>query len=41
VQSVDVAQAVIDLQNQDNVLQQSLKVAATILPKTLMDYITT
>jgi len=41
VQSVDVVQAVTDLQNQDNILQESLKVAATILPKSLMDYITT
>jgi flagellar hook-associated protein 3 FlgL len=40
VQSVDVAQAVTDLQNQDNILQESLKIAATILPKSLMDYLT-
>ena len=40
VQTVDVAQAITDLQNQDNVLQTSLKVAASILPKSLMDYLT-
>jgi flagellar hook-associated protein 3 FlgL len=38
-QSVDVAQAITDLQNQDYILQLSLKVSATILPKSLLDYL--
>lgn len=36
---IDLAKAIIDLQQQDYVLQLSNKVAAMILPKTLMDYL--
>jgi flagellar hook-associated protein 3 FlgL len=39
VQTVDIAKAITDLQNQDYILQLSLKVAASILPKSLMDYL--
>ena len=36
---VDVAEAIIDLQNQDYMLQLSYKMSAMILPKSLVDYI--
>jgi len=36
---VDVAEAIIDLQNQDYMLQLSYKKSAMILPKSLVDYI--
>lgn len=36
---VDVAKAVMELQNQDYLLQLSYKVAAMILPKSLMDFL--
>ncbi|MEJ5261717.1 MAG: flagellar hook-associated protein FlgL [Ignavibacterium sp.] len=39
VNEVDVAKAIIDLQNQDYLLQLSQKLAATILPKSLLDYL--
>jgi flagellar hook-associated protein 3 FlgL len=39
VNGVDVAKAIIDLQNQDYLLQLSQKLAATILPKSLLDYL--
>ena len=38
-QGVDVAKAVVDLQNQDNMLQMSYKVASTVLTKSLLDYL--
>jgi flagellar hook-associated protein 3 FlgL len=36
---VDLAKAVVDLQNQDFLLQVSQKIAAMILPQTLLDYL--
>lgn len=39
VNGVDVAKAIIELQNQDYLLQLSQKLAATILPKSLLDYL--
>lgn len=39
VQNVDVASAVMDLQNQNTVLQYAYKLASSILPKSLLDYI--
>lgn len=39
VNGVDVAKAIIELQNQDYLLQVSQKLAATILPKSLLDYL--
>jgi flagellin-like hook-associated protein FlgL len=36
---VDLARAVVDLQNQDFLLQVSQKIGAMILPKTLLDYL--
>jgi len=36
---VDIAKAVVDLQNQDFLLQVSQKIGAMILPKTLLDYL--
>lgn len=36
---VDIAKAVVDLQNQDYLLQISQKIGAMILPKTLLDYL--
>ena len=36
---VDVARAIVDLQNQDYLLQVSQKLGSIILPKTLLDYI--
>lgn len=38
-QGVDIAQAMVDLQNQDYLLQMTLKVSSSILPKSLMDYL--
>ena len=38
-QSVDVAQSVMDLQNQDYLLQVAYKLASTTLPKSLLDYL--
>ncbi len=39
VQDVDVAQAVMELQNQDNTLQMAYKMASMFLPKSLLDYL--
>ncbi len=39
IQDVDTAQASIDLQNQDYLLQLSYKVSSMILPKSLLDYL--
>ncbi len=39
VQDVDVAQAVMDLQNQNYLLQVSYQMSSMFLPKTLMDYL--
>jgi len=39
INEVDVAKAIIELQNQDYLLQLSQKLAATILPKSLLDYL--
>lgn len=39
VNGVDVAKAIVDLQTQDYLLQLSQKLAATILPKSLLDYL--
>uniref|UniRef100_A0A7V3E5Z0 Flagellar hook-associated protein 3 n=1 Tax=Ignavibacterium album TaxID=591197 RepID=A0A7V3E5Z0_9BACT len=39
VNGVNVAKAIIELQNQDYLLQLSQKLAATILPKSLLDYL--
>ena len=36
---VDVAQAVLNMQNQDYLLQLSYKMSAMILPKSLVDFI--
>jgi flagellin-like hook-associated protein FlgL len=36
---VDVARAIVDLQNQDYLLQVSQKLGAALLPKTLLDYL--
>jgi flagellin-like hook-associated protein FlgL len=36
---VDLAKAVVDLQNQDFLLQISQKIAAMILPQSLLDYL--
>jgi len=36
---VDIAEAILDLQNQDYMLQLSYKMSAMILPKSLVDYI--
>lgn len=38
-QDVDVAKAIMDLQTQDYLLQVSYKLSATILPKSLLDYL--
>ncbi len=38
-QDVDVAQAIMDLQNQDYMLQATYKMASTFLPKSLLDYL--
>lgn len=38
-QDIDVAKAIVDLQNQDYALQVSYKISSTILPKSLMDYL--
>jgi flagellar hook-associated protein 3 FlgL len=38
-QDVDVAQSVMDLQNQDYLLQVAYKLASTYLPKSLLDYL--
>jgi flagellar hook-associated protein 3 FlgL len=38
-QDVDVAKAVMDLQTQDYLLQVSYKLSATVLPKSLLDYL--
>ncbi len=38
-QGVDVAKAIMDLQNQNTVLQYAYKLASTVLPKSLLDYI--
>ena len=39
IQDVDVAQASIDLQNQDYLLQLSYKLSSMILPKSILDYL--
>ncbi|WP_337872133.1 flagellar hook-associated protein FlgL [Ignavibacterium sp.] len=39
INSVDAAKAIIELQGQDYLLQLSQKLAATILPKSLLDYL--
>ncbi len=36
---VDIAKAIVDLQNQDYLLQVSQKIGAMILPRTLLDYL--
>jgi flagellin-like hook-associated protein FlgL len=36
---VDVAKAIVDLQNQDYLLQVSQKLGSILLPKTLLDYL--
>lgn len=38
-QSVDIPKAMVDLQNEDYLLQVSLKISSTILPKSLLDYL--
>lgn len=38
-QEVDVAQVMVELQNQDYLLQMSYKLASSILPKSLLDYL--
>ncbi|QQS35511.1 MAG: flagellar hook-associated protein FlgL [Ignavibacteriales bacterium] len=38
-QDVDVAKAIMDLQTQDYLLQVSYKLSATVLPKSLLDYL--
>lgn len=38
-QDVDVAKAVLELQNQDYILQLSYKISSMVLPKSLLDYI--
>ncbi len=38
-QSVDVAQAVVDLQTQQNLLQMSYKMAASVLPQSILNYL--
>src|SRR5690606_1186 len=38
-QEIDVAKAVVDLENKDYLLQLAYKVSATILPKSLLDYL--
>jgi flagellar hook-associated protein 3 FlgL len=38
-QDVDVAKAVLELQNQDYILQLSYKISSMVLPKSLMDYL--
>lgn len=38
-QDVDVAKAILELQNQDYVLQLSYKISSMVLPKSLLDYI--
>ena len=38
-QDVDIAKAVLELQNQDYVLQLSYKISSMVLPKSLMDFL--
>ena len=38
-QSVDIASAVMDLQNQNTVLQYAYKLASSVLPQSLLEYI--
>ena len=38
-QDVDVAKAVMDMQTQDYLLQVAYKLSATVLPKSLLDYL--
>ena len=39
VGGVDVVKSIIDLQNKDYLLQITQKIAASILPKSLLDYL--
>ncbi|MCH8033277.1 MAG: flagellar hook-associated protein FlgL [Bacteroidetes bacterium] len=38
-QDVDIAKAILELQNQDYILQLSYKISSMVLPKSLLDYI--
>ena len=38
-QEIDIAKAIMELQNKDYLLQLTYKVSSTILPKSLLDYL--